>query len=527
MQHSIYDNHPPIVTILCDLDILEHHQDINDIIHNPTITTIGKIGPTCALLTLDKLGPISILPTHDKLAIASIINKIITLNSPISHPSPFIINHTIHESYDIITAYCDRYSILINSIQNYDGGDLESAISNGLYVKKLSGDLHDGHLKICNHIEELEILNDDGITSFEPISKTLRKLSLRDIFHHCLTAPGDNPIKSCTNIQELYMDYYNYNITSYESCANTLRVLSIKTEITAGHLMCDNDLRSCVHIEELYVDNNAGITTCEPFSQSLRKISARGALCGMYDAGLQSCASITYLDASGNPNITTCNPFAHTIRILHATWQCGIKNNGISRCITIEELHVDDNLHITTCDPFARTIRILSASNKSGITDDGLKKCRCIESLNASSNKNITTCAPFAKCLKRLSANSSFIALYTSNGVVLSWSICGIDDYGLSECKSLKYLSANENALITTCEPFKDTITQLFASGNCGISDDGIRHCTKLREIISRHNDKISLHNDKITSPHDDKITSPHDDKITSPLNNRIITHYR
>ena len=494
MQYSIYDDRPPIVTILCDLDILEHHQDISNIIHNPTIATIEKIGPTRALSTFDKLGPIDILPTHDKLAIASIINKIITSNSPISHPSPFIINHTIHESCNIITAYCNKYSILTNSIiQNYDRGDLATATLNGLYVKKLSGSLHDGHLEICKHLEELEIFNDVGITSFDPISKTLRKLSLKNIFrnHHTIVASTDNPIKSCTNIRELYMDYDNYNITSFESCANTLRVLSIRSAHT-DRIVCDSDLQSCIHIEELYVDGNPGIITCEPFSQSLRKISARSAaafvMCGMCDTGLQSCTSITYLDASGNSQITTCAPFARTIRILYANKQCGIKDSGISQCIFIEELHIVNNSHITTCDPFARTIHTLSASGTSGMTDAGLKKCKYIASLDASCNKNITTCAPFAKYLKKLHANS----LYTGQYMRI-WSVCGMNDYGLSECESLKYLSANENVSITTCEPFKNTLTKLSASGNCGISDNGIQCCTKLKEIISLRNDKITL----------------------------------
>jgi len=105
--------------------------------------------------------------------------------------------------------------------------------------------------------------------------------------------------------------------------------------------------------------------------------------------------------------------------------------------------------------------------------------------LDASSNPKITTCNPFANSLEVLYAKYS----------------CGIGDDGLKICLKLKYLNAASNPKITTCSPFARTLLHLYACNNlnhstdveCGITDDGIKTCTKLIELNSYCNDRITL----------------------------------
>ena len=92
------------------------------------------------------------------------------------------------------------------------------------------------------------------------------------------------------------------------------------------------------------------------------------------------------------------------------------------------------------------------------------------------SNNSIITCAPFATSLQILSARYS----------------CGITDNGLRLCTNIKNLCAGNNGRITTCAPFATSLRILNAYGNCGISDNGLHACIHIENLDARYNFKIT-----------------------------------
>jgi len=154
------------------------------------------------------------------------------------------------------------------------------------------------------------------------------------------------------------------------------------------------------------------------------------------DDELKLCTNLRELYMCNNKNITTCAPFSNTIRILDAHWS-SISNDGLQMCRQINKLDISNTVNITTCKPFAKTLVVLYANN-SNMTDAGLAYCTRIKVLRADHDNKITTCEPFAKTLKSLSAVGS----------------CGISNYGLIHCYKLKILDIRYNSKINTIKHF-------------------------------------------------------------------------
>ena len=109
------------------------------------------------------------------------------------------------------------------------------------------------------------------------------------------------------------------------------------------------------------------------------------------------------------------------------------------------------------------------------LTDNILKqnKFSKLIKLNVENNKNITTCEPFKDTLIELNASG-----YN----------CGINDNGLKKCHKIQILYANNNNKITTCEPFKNTLIKLYAFCYCGINDEGLKNCNKIKILKTNNN---------------------------------------
>ena len=156
--------------------------------------------------------------------------------------------------------------------------------------------------------------------------------------------------------------------------ANAKIMHNLKEISTLYHFLDDNSLRFCESLEILQASNNCNITTCAPFSKTLRKLDATGA-CGINDVGISSCTRLKTLSVSGNRKISTCAPFAKTLKILHATYPCGITNASLLLCNRLKTLSVRDNRGITSCVPFAKSLRNLYYTERY-IHDDQIMLCK-------------------------------------------------------------------------------------------------------------------------------------------------------
>jgi len=149
--------------------------------------------------------------------------------------------------------------------------------------------------------------------------------------------------------------------------------------------------------------------------------------------------------------------------------------DDIPRSTSRIEIHNECG-NITSLAPLAKSLRhvISIASNKIG--DDGLRDCNKIETLNASFGM-ITTCEPFADTLVKLIAIGRY---------------CSINDAGLRLCTRIEVLNAEDNTKITTCAPFADTLVELYAGHMCGISDHGLSTCINICKLHAYGNAKIT-----------------------------------
>jgi len=96
--------------------------------------------------------------------------------------------------------------------------------------------------------------------------------------------------------------------------------------------------------------------------------------------------------------------------------------------------------------------------------------------LYADNNSYVSTCEPFRGSIKVLYAGGY---------------LCGITDNGLRACTMLRELHADHNRKITTCEPFAHTLRILSAIGECCIDNKGIKLCANLEELRSSDNPRI------------------------------------
>jgi len=113
------------------------------------------------------------------------------------------------------------------------------------------------------------------------------------------------------------------------------------------------------------------------------------------------------------------------------------------------------------------------------MSDTGFACATRLRKLNANNNPLITTCEPFAHTLKILYASEN----------------CTITDVGLQNCIHLKILNIRNNFKITTCAPFARTIKIVNASGQfCMMGDDGLKTCERIKELHVIDNRKITTY---------------------------------
>jgi len=225
----------------------------------------------------------------DKLALRPTIDRVIKLGIRTTALHHYIINHGLNNK-DKISGYSNGYTLVYNA--------RITTKSNNTSTSTLT-----------------------PISIPEPFATTLHTLSAK-----CISTISDISLKFCTNIAELNITDNEY-VTTCAPFAKSLQILHAKltTSKFMTHIFLqnkynmigDDGLSSCTTIRELYVDNNKFITTCAPFATSLRKLSAKQTS-GIRDDGLRLCNNLMHLIINDNRKITTCAPFAKSLRILHA-----------------------------------------------------------------------------------------------------------------------------------------------------------------------------------------------------------------
>jgi len=110
------------------------------------------------------------------------------------------------------------------------------------------------------------------------------------------------------------------------------------------------------------------------------------------------------------------------------------------------------------------------------ISDNEIYPCIMLEKLDAQNNYAITTCEPFATSLKKLNASGN----------------CGITDDGLRLCNNITDLNADRNGKITTCAPFAQTLITLSIQATSGICDKGLIACTHIERLNIIRNSRIT-----------------------------------
>jgi len=139
-------------------------------------------------------------------------------------------------------------------------------------------------------------------------------------------------ISMCNRIKKL--DIMFNNCTDIDNCISFAKSLTHLNALVINNIT-DNALRLCGNIIHLNANNNANITTCEPFAKSLQILNANGSSCGITDKGLQSCTKLKILSVQFNTKITTCAPFSDTLQILYVCVSTPITNKNVRRCTNL------------------------------------------------------------------------------------------------------------------------------------------------------------------------------------------------
>jgi len=490
-----------------------------------------------------------LITISDELCISRLTNIIVSLslNNPLHRTMDnHVINYDNRHDFmkqNVVRAYNVGYKVLCDREFVFEGikcatiNILENCIQNGLYIKNIC---YDSYTRLA--IDAIPITDVEGIdidfwylrkqndmnkkTLVESNFKTIKSVTLR-ISDDAFSPLIHDVISSLPFLETIKIDgsYFNtkFNtnniIPKYPNVQHRIKLLEIRN-YTLNNVVCelfgnikelyvkdcdidtksiiphsvktliidntdidDSMIKTCTNIRYLRISKNSDITTCAPFAKTLK--SLRLSSTAIKDVGIASCTNLRTLYLNNNPTITTCEPFAKSLTKLDVNYTCGIDDNGLKLCSKLVVLNVNDNQKITTCAPFAKSLIQLYASSACGVGDDGLKSCLKLKILYANYNHKITTCVPFANSLETLHATCT----------------CGINDDGLKLCSKLKYLDASFNPNITTCNPFANTLLYLVALCRlitsyptvCGITDNGIKLCTKLIHLDKDGNLGITL----------------------------------
>jgi len=441
-----------------------------------------------------------IIMISDELYITRLTNLIVNLNRPLYRTMDnHIINHNCCRNNSAVAPYNTGYKVLWDA--KYECSVyycphiniLENSIRNGLYIKKIRCDTDFAHLinmLPITGIEEIDINywrtpsfateNDVIKTNLSTIKSMILHCNINSYFKYDLYHTICDIVALLPSLEFIEINGGSSRMSYHKSTSlcvsHAIKSLSLTRYQLNGMLL---DLFG--KIRKLRMSHcNVDVDDIIPNTVTWLHITDTH----INDALISTCTKIRYLNITNSNGISTCAPFAKTLQHLLLRDVSTMENTGLALCTNLKVLNTD-NPRITTCAPFAKTLTKLYATNDCGICDDGLKLCSKLKYLDASSNPKITTCNPFANSLEVLYAKYS----------------CGIGDDGLKICLKLKYLNAASNPKITTCSPFARTLLHLYACNNlnhstdveCGITDDGIKTCTKLIELNSYCNDRITL----------------------------------
>ena len=441
--------------ISCHRPISSHNTEMESAMRDMIVTTdIEKLITIC-----------------DELCITQLTNFIVWLNKPLCRTMDnHIINYTSDYRDNTVASYNTGYKVLWDAkyvctlycCTNID--ILENCIRNGLYIKNIHCDAESVHLVNAIPITDIEEIDINFWCT--PMSTTTNDLIESNL----------STIKSM-KLRNNVTSYFEHNNFCHTICDIVARLPSLEfieiNQESRGMQYRKSDLLRVPHAIK---------------SLSVMQYSPNGMLCDVF--GKIKELRMTHCSVNSNDVIP------NTVVRLCITYT-NINDAMIFACTKIKYLHISGENSITTCAPFAKTLRRLLLKNTT-MENAGLALCTNLKVLNADNNSKITTCAPFAKTLTKL---------YATND-------CGIGDDGLKLCSKLKYLDASYNSKITTCDPFAKTLLYLVAScseppsysynsvyymrnnihmNNCGISDNGIKLCTKLISLYHIFNNRITL----------------------------------
>jgi len=343
-----------VSVILRQLDISESPEVVVDLLRcswvNLLSDVFSKIGIERSIAICDELCMPAVMN--------NILNKNIVLNRVYDHN---IMNHTLLTE-SIEKSYGNGYKIIVGSIHMSAPRDLQIisyAYHNGLDVR---------HIAIYDKFWE----NDCDYTKFSDVLEHV----------HTIVCRGFSPrmydlLLSCKNIKDVEIMSFGHHVDVRRTFVDNFRKCACINNLTRINIdyMNDETLRYCNVLEDLNACNNEKITTCAPFSKTLKKLNAYYR-CGINDNELSSCINLEWLDASNNIKITTCKPFAKTLRILYADGSmCGITDDGLRSCTKLRKLYTRSNRKIASCIPFVKTLKTLFC-DASCITTEQATLCK-------------------------------------------------------------------------------------------------------------------------------------------------------
>jgi len=358
--HPLYNNIVSNIAHPKFIDAVTNGMHVTEIRHTPfhTDTIINELLQTHPTIISSVMQNLHALTMHDCTdAILSMCNSItklkLNITSGITTCNSFAKTLKILHAYGTSDIGDDGLSLCTNIevLHATANGKITTCDSFSqtlrvLYVstnRDAPSGINDYGIRLCTNIEKLYACGNEYITTCAPFAKSLKLLS----------APGscaitDSGLRQCIFIQDLNISG-NMNITTLAPFARSLRRLL--ADRRCG--ITNHSLRICNSIEILSVDYNDRITTCAPFAKSLRVLSANcyhddsyGLQCGMTDDGLRLCTNIRYLFADNNSKITTCKPFADILRMVSAKKGCGISDDALKVCTNIKNKDTRGNPNI-------------------------------------------------------------------------------------------------------------------------------------------------------------------------------------
>ena len=370
--------------------------------------------------------------------------------------------------YGVQCAYESQQRVACDSIVKGSGGKL----SYNSYILSLADMTAVGYV-ISTTSHPVTLLAMDGCHLHDDHVRTLlkkiilNKLKCIEEMHFHGNNIGDegavalaDGLKSCSNLQRLYLSYNNIGAEGavaladgLKSCSNLQRLNLATNNIGAeGAVALADVLKSCSNLQclDLYANNIGaegavaladGLKSCSNLQRlylSTNNISDEGAV-ALAD-GLKSCSNLQRLDLYAN-NIGAEGAVALA--------------NGLKSCSNLQRLYLYDN-NIGAEGAVALADGLKSCSNLQGLDlyannigtegavalADGLKSCSNLQHLNLSTNNiGAEGAVALADVLKSC---SNLQDLYLSTNNIGAEGAVALAD-GLKSCSNLQYLHLSAN----------------------------------------------------------------------------------